>query len=307
MAEVKWIKLSTDLFNNRKIRMIESMPEGDALVVIWMKLLILAGNINDSGLIYFTRDIPYTEQMLATEFGRPLSIIQLALNTFSRFEMIDVVDDIIHVSNWQRYQNIEGMEKIREQNRLRKQNQRERDKQKQLTESRDCHVTVTQGHATDIDKDKELDKKNYMYSATIKAVIAYLNDKADTHYKYSSQPTERHIIARLNEGYALDDFKTVIDKKVQEWKGTEWEKFLRPETLFGNKFENYLNAKIRKPKAQNAQTDFISREYTEDQYQGRMAKAVGNLADDIMNDFPDMEAEDQFVDYLDPDMDMAGV
>lgn len=74
-----------------------------------------------------------------------------------------------------------------------------------------------------------------------KAVIDYLNTKMCTSYRASSKDTQKHIRARFQEGYTLDDFVKVIDKKVREWKGTEFEKFLRPSTLFGPKFENYLN------------------------------------------------------------------
>ena len=76
-------------------------------------------------------------------------------------------------------------------------------------------------------------------------VVEYLNEKAGTKYKPSNKVTQRHINARVAEGYTLDDFKTVIDKKVTEWKGTAMEQYLRPETLFGSKFENYLNATIQ--------------------------------------------------------------
>jgi len=78
----------------------------------------------------------------------------------------------------------------------------------------------------------------------IAAVVEYLNEKSGTNYRASSKSTARHIEARLHEGYTLQDFKTVIDKKVAEWKGGEMEKYLRPETLFGSKFEGYLNARV---------------------------------------------------------------
>lgn len=78
--------------------------------------------------------------MLATQFNRPLATIQLALKTFERFGMIELVNDMLHISNWEKYQNIDGMERIREQNRLRKQRERER---KKLSQN-DSHVTVTQ-------------------------------------------------------------------------------------------------------------------------------------------------------------------
>lgn len=78
-------------------------------------------------------------------------------------------------------------------------------------------------------------------------IIDYLNEQARTKFKASSESTRRHIVARWNQGYRLDDFKAVIDVKTGEWMDTEWEKFLRPTTLFGTKFEDYLNQKTRAP------------------------------------------------------------
>lgn len=75
------------------------------------------------------------------------------------------------------------------------------------------------------------------------AILDYLNSKAGTNYKASSKVTQQHINARLTEGFTLDDFKCVIDKKCAEWIGSDFEKYLRPSTLFGSKFENYLNGK----------------------------------------------------------------
>jgi len=159
MADVKWIKLAIDVFDNRKIRQIEAMPDGDAVVLMWFKLLCLAGNVNDKGYIYFTPEMPYTDQMLANHFNKPLTTVQLALSIFQHFQMIDIVDDIIHVSSWEKYQNVDSMEKMREQNRIRKQRQRSKELQP-ATCPVTCHVTVTQCHATDkdIDKDKDIDR-----------------------------------------------------------------------------------------------------------------------------------------------------
>ena len=134
MPEIKWIKLSTDIFNNRKIRQIESMPDSDAILVIWFKILALSGTINESGMLMITKDIPYTDEMLANQFGRPLNTVRLALRTFEQFGMIEVTDNIFRVSNWEKYQNIDGMDKIREQNRIRKTRQ---------SFWKKSHVTVT--------------------------------------------------------------------------------------------------------------------------------------------------------------------
>lgn len=148
MAEVKWVKIVTDIFDNRKIKQIESLPEGDTIIVIWFKILCLAGTINDNGNIYITKEIPYTDETLATQFNRPLKTIQLALHTFQTFGMVEIIDDVLKVSNWENYQNIEGLEKIREQNRLRQQKYREN--QRLL----DSNVTVTQHNALDKNKNR---------------------------------------------------------------------------------------------------------------------------------------------------------
>ena len=159
MADVKWIKLASDIFDNRKIRQIEALPDGDAIIVIWIKLLCLAGNINDCGLIYFTKEIPYTEEMMATQFGRPLQTVKMALQVFKSFKMIEIERDILHIANWERYQNIDEMDRIREQTRKRVQQHRQRVKQALL----DCNVTsndtVTQCNAIEEDKEKERDKE----------------------------------------------------------------------------------------------------------------------------------------------------
>lgn len=73
-------------------------------------------------------------------------------------------------------------------------------------------------------------------------IIDYLNERAHKNYKPNSKTTRRHINARLTEGYTVSDFKLVIGKKCSEWLGTDMEQYLRPETLFGSKFEGYLNA-----------------------------------------------------------------
>lgn len=157
MGDVKWIKLSVDMFNNRKIRQIEFMPEGTSVLLVWVKLLCLAGQCNDNGRIYLTKEIPYTEEMLSQQFNTPLTTIRLALSVFQQFEMIDIDSDVIHISNWDVYQNTEGLEKIREQNRLRKRKQREREKQALLM-SRDISRDVTQQNKN---KKEDIDKESH--------------------------------------------------------------------------------------------------------------------------------------------------
>ena len=233
MADVKWIKITTDMFDNRKIKHLRRLPEGNNIVLIWVMLLTMAGRCNSGGMIFLTENIPYTPKMLADELDFEESTVQLALTVLQQMNMIVTDSGFFSIAGWDEYQNIEGMERIREQNRIRKQKQRE--KQKALPSP--CHVTSRDSHATDIDKDKEIDKDNYIY------IVDYLNSKAGTNYRSTTPKTQKHINARLSEGFTVDDFKTVIDKKCADWLGSDMERYLRPETLFGTKFEGYLNEK----------------------------------------------------------------
>lgn len=241
MADIKWIKLSTALPDNRKIKQIRRLPNGDTVALMWVFLMCLAGETNDEGMVYFTPEIPFTEEMLADQFDIDINTIRLGLSTFQRFGMIEVVDNIICLSKWEKWQAVDGMAIIREQTRKRVAKHRE--KQKLAAGNVTCNVTVTQSNATDIEEDKEeeRDKEKELYSS----IVAYLNEKAGTQYRHSSQATQKLIRGRLKDGFTLDDFKTVIDKKCAEWLNTDMQKYLRPETLFGNtKFEGYLNAKV---------------------------------------------------------------
>lgn len=158
MANVKWIKIAVDIFDNRKIKQIESMPDGESLLVIWFKLLCLAGNVNDGGLVYLTKEIPYTDEMLATQFNKPLATVRLALKTFEAFGMVEIINNMIFLSSWEKYQNTDKLAEIREQTRKRVAKHREKTK---LLESGSGNVTgnvtVTDGNATDIDKEIDID------------------------------------------------------------------------------------------------------------------------------------------------------
>lgn len=157
MADIKWIKVSTDIWNNKKIKQIESLKNGDAYIVIWMKLLTLAGTINDNGYIYVTPDIPFTDKGLSVELNKPVKIVNEAIELFEDYGMIEIEDGYIVLTGWEKYQNVEGLDKIREQTKERVKRYRQR------KSNAECNVTsnadVTHGNATDIDIDKELDIK----------------------------------------------------------------------------------------------------------------------------------------------------
>lgn len=175
MADVKWIKVSTGMFeSNRKIKQIETMPEGDTILVIWLKLLLLAGNINDRGAIYITPEIPYTEEMLATELRRPITTVRMALKLFESFGMIEIIDSVYYLSAWEKYQSTDKLDEIREQNRKRVAKHREK---KRLAKSNDTvTLQVTLGNALEEEGEEEKEKEGDFHSFTHAPV--YTADKA---------------------------------------------------------------------------------------------------------------------------------
>ena len=163
MAAVQWIRINTDMFDNSKIKYIRTLPSGNDLVVIWVMLLTKAGKCNSNGFIFLTENIPYTADMLAAEFGFEINTINLALNTFANLNMIQLEDSKILITGWEEHQNIEGLEKIREQTRKRVARHREKLALEQSNAT--CNVTVTQSNATDKNKkrkeeDKDIDINN---------------------------------------------------------------------------------------------------------------------------------------------------
>ena len=158
MAEVKWIKIVPDVFDDDKIKLIESMPEGDSIIVIWFKLLCLAGKQNRDGFLLLNDKIAYTDEMLSTVFRRPLNTVRLALSTFEQFDMIEIVNGAVYVTKWDKHQNVERLAELREYNRLAK--QKSRAKKKLLADVNDKSMTSQRCQDTDIEveKEKELEK-----------------------------------------------------------------------------------------------------------------------------------------------------
>ena len=161
MATVKWVKITTDMFDNRKIKHLRRLPDGNSIVLIWVMLITMAGRCNANGMIFLTEDIPYTPKMLADELDFEENTVQLALDALQRLNMIVIKDGFYSIAGWGEHQNVEGMDKIREQNRNRKRLQRER----QALLSRDSHAMSRDSHAIEEeieeDKEKELEYHSF--------------------------------------------------------------------------------------------------------------------------------------------------
>lgn len=145
------------MFDNRKIKHLRRLPDGNNIVLIWVMLLTMAGRCNAGGMIFLTENIPYTPKMLADELDFEENTVRLALDALERLGMVVTANGCFAIASWSEHQNIEGMERIREQTRKRV--QKHRAEQKLLQGNVTGNVTVTQSNAADIDKDKELDKE----------------------------------------------------------------------------------------------------------------------------------------------------
>lgn len=165
MAEAEWIKLYLKTFRtSRKISSIERMKNGDTMIVIWFKLLCLAGEINDDGAVYITSKKPFDSVSLADELKKPRAIVEAAIKTFEEHDML-IRDDagFIQIINWEKYQNVEGLEKIRKQTRERVARCRANRSNADVTQ---CNATsnadVTQCNA--IEEEGEEDKEKEFHS-----------------------------------------------------------------------------------------------------------------------------------------------
>lgn len=143
MSEIKWVKLTTDMFDNRKIRYIRKLPEGNNIVLIWVMLLTLAGRCNSGGMIFLTERIPYTTKMLADELCFEESIIVMAVTVLENLEMVTTSEDgVLSVNGWGEHQNIEGMEAAREKARIRSARYRANQKALQQEENGDGQLSL---------------------------------------------------------------------------------------------------------------------------------------------------------------------
>ena len=155
MSDVKWIKLSVNMFDDEKIKLIKTMPEGDKIIVIWVQLLCLAGKTNDGGLVYMGQNMVFTDEMLATIFDEQVNIVRIALQTLEQFGMIEVSQEgLIGITNWEKHQSTDKMARMKEQSRIRQQKYYYRNKLRELGVKVD-----EQGFTDDVDELKGMYEK----------------------------------------------------------------------------------------------------------------------------------------------------
>lgn len=243
MSEVKWIKITTDIFDDEKILLIESLPSADSIITIWFKLLTLAGKQNNNGVFLMNDKIAYTDEMLSTIFRRDLQTVRLALKTFQEFEMIDIVDGVITIPNWNKHQTLDSYEAKKARDRLYQANRRE--KQREIAKkSSDNRLTsrLTVGDSSsdkssdvaiseedkeieeeiEVDKEVEEDKESILTvskETVCRTEVRQIVEKWNTLSAYGIKPIRKigngtqvfkRLCARVRE-YGIEDVLSTID------------------------------------------------------------------------------------------------
>jgi len=247
-----YMRLKEGFFDEDAMKIIEALPDGYLYSNILMKLYLKSLKYN--GKLMFNDRIPYSPEVLATITRHQVGTIEKALKLFKEMDLIEILDNgAIYMLD---IQNLIGKSSTEAERKKEYRARIEAEKAKVLgigQMSGQCPLEID--IETEIEKEKELEKEtnleketddsqNESLNDTFKEIIFYLNEKAGMNYRAASKKTQSCIHARLAEGFTIEDFKIVIDKKCAEWIGTEYEKYLRPETLFGTKFEGYLNARF---------------------------------------------------------------
>ena len=210
MADVKWIKITTDIFDDEKILLIESLPDSYAIITVWFKLLCLAGKQNNSG-VFMMGQIAYTDKMLATIFRMKESTVTMALNTFEQFEMVKIVGGVYTIPNWGKHQNLDQLESKKEY--MRNYMAGYREKQKALTASKPNCKTNSKANVSQADKEEEKEEKNKSIDNTdLQSVVDLYHSICISFPKIRSLSDARKkaLKARLKT-YTLDDFKTIFE------------------------------------------------------------------------------------------------
>lgn len=253
MADVKWIKITTDIFDDEKILLIEGLPSSDEIIVIWFKLLILAGKQNNNGVFLMNERIPYTDEMLATIFRRDINIVRLALKTFEQFGMLELVDNVITIPNWNKHQQLDSYEKKKQQDRERQKARRAEQKVLALgtkdvnknsegeKKSRDSRENVAENRGLDkedididIDKEKNIKKEKPNKSALDDLIFKYtsnpdlnkaIKDFVDMRKRIKKPLTERALnilfvkLDTLSGGNDSNKIKILENSILNCWQG----------------------------------------------------------------------------------------
>ena len=239
MAEPKryfWLKLHKDFFKRKEIKRLRKIAGGDTYTIIYMEMLLRS--VIDDGKLFFDGLEDDFASELALDLDEDEENVKITIQYLLKTGLLEIRSD-------EEYYLPDTKDSTGAETAVASRVRKHRAKKKALQ----CNTNVTQvKHLCngEIEKELEIDNKNCRLSdkssTVISEIIDYLNQKTGKHFRKNIANTVRAINARVKEGFTVDDFKLVIDKKVIEWgKDERMKQYLRPQTLFGTKFESYLN------------------------------------------------------------------
>ncbi len=291
MAEPKryfWLKLHKDFFKRKEIKRLRKIAGGDTYTIIYLEMLLRS--IIDDGKLFFDGLEDDFASELALDLDEDEENVKITIQYLLKTGLLEIRSD-------EEYYLPDAKDSIGSETAVASRVRKHREKQKALQ----CNTNVTQMKhlcngelEIELDKEKEieLDKIHCRVELDhtpnpVSEIIDYLNLKTNKNYKTTTQKTRTLIKARMNEHFTVDDFKLVINKMCTEWMGTNMEKYLRPETLFGTKFESYLNQTLTKSETEmridnvNALIDQYEREEMMNHEQGGYSKSYSTIDCDV--------------------------
>lgn len=237
-----YLRLKDNFFDSDELKILESMKDGYLYSNILLKLYLRS--LKNDGKLVVNERIPYSADMLASVTGHQVGTIKQALSIFKDLGLIDVLDNgaiyMLDIQNFIGKGSSEADRKREYRQRIEIERTNVQTNLRQISDKSTPEIEI------EIELEKEI--KNIHSPAKqdntpkeVYEIIDYLNLKTGKSYKHTTKKTQSLIKARLNEHFTVDDFKKVIDNMCAKWIGTKWEEFLRPNTLFAGKFDDYLN------------------------------------------------------------------
>ena len=259
-----WLKLKTNFFDSKEMLRLRSIAGGDTYTIIYLKMLLLS--LKTDGLIEYDGVDATQDEEIALLLRESLDNVKLTIAFLRRVGLLEVVNkNDFFLNQVPVLTGSEAESTVRSQ----KCRQLKREAVEQIESSKktlqcNANATLMQQKCNARERDKSIEKENKSkkdktYCPSLPSVaediVTFLNSTVGSNYKSTTGKTRKLIAARLAEGFTVDDFKTVITKKAEEWTGTDMAQYLRPETLFGTKFEGYLN----QPEVRNSKRFNLSR------------------------------------------------
>ena len=246
-----WLKLKDDFFRDKKIKKLRRIAGGDTYTIIYLKMQLLSLT-NDGVLVFEGVEDSFAEE-IALEIDEDIENVKVTMAFL-------MSNGLLEETEQDHYVMIETLKCIGKESESAERVRKHRKIQQERRKALQCNEEVTKCN-TEIDIEKrekrkeietEIEIREEIYSPAeaehhtipYKEIIDYLNLITNSNYRSTTNKTRDLIKARYNEGFTLENFKLVIEKKYREWANTEYSKYLRPETLFGTKFESYLNQPI---------------------------------------------------------------